>query len=308
MPTKNTAGARHVEGTSMTAFTSASPVAENGTIGDLATATDEQVRTARPAAIGFTPLAATTRPSTSTWSRPSAKSIVRPSSSDHATPPPIRPWSVGAPDGIPAMRASRTLGPPAVVDATEPSASAPSAARLRTRRSVRDIVTSSRTAGGCLHAWTPRAADGRGTSARPPVVSGLRRCLRRPREPLGLRHDRGEAPPERGLRHTLHVEGFGVQEPEESGHPASHRLDEVVVTRQCLILQPEAKDAQRPLRAIQLRIEAGHDRVAPQDGQDVVPVFALGRGRVDLPAVVEPEQLLRPTTGRVERREEDRLL
>ena len=111
----------------------------------------------------------------------------------------------------------------------------------------------------------------------------------------------GQTPPQRGLRYTLHVGALGVQEPQEPGQPPSHGLGEVLVSGQRLVLQPQAEDPQRPVRAVQLRVEAGHDRVAPQDGQHVVAVLAFGRGRVDLPAVVEPEQLLGPTTDRVER-------
>ena len=77
--------------------------------------------------------------------------------------------------------------------------------------------------------------------------SGLPR-LRRPRRRGGLRHDRGQTPPKRGLRHALHVGALGVEEPQESGEPPSHGLGEVVVPGQRLVFQPEAEDPQRPIQ------------------------------------------------------------
>src|SRR5205807_10559025 len=49
-------------------------------------------------------------------------------------------------------------------------------------------------------------------------------------------------------------------------------------------------DAERPGLAVPLEVEAGDELVAHQQGQDVVPVLALGQGDVDLDAVVEAEE------------------
>src|SRR6476619_5256025 len=194
------------------------------------------------------------------------------------------------------MSAAPAYNRPIEADANASNASRSPA--IADRTSSRSIVPPDR---AHLRAFNEQWARGRAKGSR------IRRRLRSAER---LRSRRPQSFAEQALWHARDVETLRTEEAAHPLDPASERLGEGRVGRECVILEPEAEDREGGGRSLEPSVEPRDEPVAPQDGECVVAELALRRRRVHLPDVVEVEQRRGSLAGtdRVERREEGRLL
>src|SRR5690606_41523240 len=79
----------------------------------------------------------------------------------------------------------------------------------------------------------------------------------------------GGAFSQKGLAYGLCVQFGGAEKAEKTRKSSSERFGERFVRSQSSVLQPKTEDDQRAGRPVELAVKAGHEPVAPEDGQGI---------------------------------------